>query len=148
MEQHCVASVACLLSSIKLLSLQRQQAFQLLVRGVYGLQLYATEYWTEYLLAIIGHNEGLDRDSTLHCLLCQLSSGIGATSQTDGENLKHFGDDPSQNKRLEYLREHQSIYYTVRQALWARSIEQLEQCLKGESCGLRLSPEIPKDINA
>lgn len=134
MDQHCIACIACLLSSMKLLSQERQQSFRVLVRGVYGLQLYAAEYWTEYLLAVIGRDGGLDRDSTLHNLLYRLSAGIDAASQNDGD--EHYRDDPSQDDRLDHLKEHQSIYENVQRAIWTRSPEQLEQRLRSEGCEL------------
>lgn len=138
--QHCIASITCLLSSMRLVSQQRQQVFRVLVRGVYGLQLYATEYWTDYLLFMLGQNGGLDGDSTLHNLLCQLSAGIDAAFQNDREEDYH--DAPSQDKRLDHLKERQSIYNNVRNAIWARSLQQLEQCLRSESCEWRLSPMV------
>lgn len=145
MDQHCIASTACLLSSMKLLSQQRQQSFRVLVRGVYGLQLYATEYWTEYLLAIVGRNGGLDRDSTLHSLLYQLSAGIDAASQNDRD--EDYRDDPSQDNRLDHLKEHQSIYENVRKAIWTRSLQHLEQCLRSEGCELFQSLVVASDID-
>jgi hypothetical protein len=143
MSQHCIASIACLLSSIKLLGQTRQQEFQVLVRGVYGFQIYATEYWTEYLLAFVDLNGGLDRYSLLHSLLCQLTAGIDAAFEYEGDESVH--DEPFQDGRLYHLKEHQSICKSVQKAISARSLEQLEQSLRSESCESRLSPPSASD---
>lgn len=130
-NQHCIASITCLLSSLKLLDQDRQQAFQILVRGVYGFQLYATEYWTDYLLSIVDRNGGLDKRSTLYNLLCQLCTGVDSAVQDDMQD--RHDNNTCDDKRLDKLKEHQDIHRNVRKALWARSPKQLEQRLRIES---------------
>lgn len=130
---------------MKLLDQDRQQAFQVLVRGVYGLQIYATVYWTEYLLSIVDWNGGLDRRSTLYNLLCQLSEGVD-TAFEDGFQ-EPYSDDPCDDKRLDKLKEHQGIYRNVRKAILARSLKQLEQRLRIESCGSSLLPAVTSDTD-
>lgn len=132
MNQHCIASIACLLSSMKLLGQNRQDIFQVVVRGVYGLQLYATEYWTEYLSAIVDRCGGLDGDSIICNLLYRLSAGIDAAFGNDDQDLQY--DELSPDKSWDHLKEHQGIYKLVRRAIWARSLKQLEQNLRTESC--------------
>ncbi|KAG8158067.1 hypothetical protein KVR01_011828 [Diaporthe batatas] len=130
-KQHCTASVACLLSSIKLLAPDRQEILRVLVRGVYGFQLYAAEYWTEDLLAIVDWSGGLDRSSALYNLLCKFSADMDATFENDGHGI--IPGEPAQDERLNHLKDHQLIYRHVREARWARSLKQLEKRLKFES---------------
>lgn len=130
---------------MKLLDQDRQQAFQVLVRGVYGLQIYATVYWTEYLLSIVDWNGGLDRRSTLYNLLCQLSEGVDTAFE---HNLQESdSDDPCDDKRLNKLKEHEVIYRNVRKAILTRSLKQLEQRLRIESCGSCLLPAVTSDTD-
>lgn len=145
MNQQCIASIACLLSSMKLLDQDRQQAFQVLVRGVYGLQIYATVYWIEYLLSIVDSNGGLDRRSTLYNLLCQLSEGVDTAFDNDSQ--ESYSHDPCDDRRLDKLKEHQGIYRNVRKAILARSLKQLEQRLRIESCGSRHLSAVTSDTD-
>lgn len=138
MSQHCIASISCLLSSARLLSQQREHAFRVLVRGVYAIQLYAAEYWTEYLLLIVGQNGGLHGGSTLHNLLYQLSTAIENAFHNNGK--EEHGDAVSQDLRLSQLKEHQNIYNNVRNAILARSLQNLERSLKSERCQWRFLP--------
>lgn len=132
MNQHCIASVACLLSSMKLLNHDRQQAFQVLVRGVYGLQIYANEYWADYLLSIADWSGGLDRSSILYNLLCKLCAGIHTVFQDDAQDFTD--NNTCDDERLDKLEEHQDIQKNVRKAIWARSPKQLEIRVRLESC--------------
>lgn len=125
---------------MKLLGQKREETLLLLVSGVYGLQLYATEYWTEYLLTVMDWDRGLDKQSKLYGLLCRLSVGLDAAFENDRQEFR--GDELPEDGRLDCLREYPAIHKCVRAAISARSLKQLEQRLKVESCQLSLSPAI------
>ncbi|KAK2611705.1 hypothetical protein N8I77_005030 [Diaporthe amygdali] len=145
-NQQCIASIACLLSSMKLLGQKREETLLLLVSGVYGLQLYATEYWTEYLLTVMDWDRGLDKQSKLYGLLCRLSVGLDAAFENDRQEFR--GDELPEDGRLDCLREYPAIHKCVRAAISARSLKQLEQRLKVESSQSEATPKISTPATA
>ncbi|KAF3767250.1 hypothetical protein M406DRAFT_338058 [Cryphonectria parasitica EP155] len=130
LHQHCLASVTCLLSSLRLVEQDRQQAYRLLVKGVYGIQIYSVEHWTDYVLYVANSTCGLRIPSTLHDQLCLLSERLtsifGQPSQND------VVEDSLKDPRLQYLQKSEAVYLLVRAAMSSRSLKQLEEDLKQE----------------
>lgn len=131
LQQHCLATVTCLFSSFRLLDDPSDKKYQLMVKGVFDLQVYAYEYWTDYLLCVAGSGRGLEAESQLLDVLNRFSARLRLTFQ-----YNYQPGDPSDvemERRMQNLHDHPHIAEHVKRALQARSIEQLEQNLKHES---------------
>lgn len=128
--QHGLASVACLFSSLRLVSMERQDALRLLVKGVYGLQVYAFEYWTEIVVSLASSAGGLDTTSALYALLCRFSEDLQAAFKF--EDQEDYTGDSEREPSLGVLSEHPTIHNHIRRAIRARSMRSLEQHYKQE----------------
>ncbi|RMJ17032.1 hypothetical protein CDV36_003297 [Fusarium kuroshium] len=65
LHEHGVATVTCLLSGLRVFGSQfpEQEKFLRVGKGLHAFHVYATEYWTEYLLSHAARAEGLDTAS-------------------------------------------------------------------------------------
>lgn len=128
LQQHCLAAVTCLLSSFRLVHETCDSKYRLIVKGVYEFQVYASEYWTDYLLDEAESQDGLDPDSRVYHLVSQFSSGL--------EGLlgpQQYLDPPSgleSELRLRRLQKFPLISKHVNRSLQARSLERLEEGLQ------------------
>lgn len=140
--QHSVASVTCLLSSCRLLRDDRIKSCRLLVKGVYSLQIYATEFWTDSVLTVVEAKGKLDTDSALYDLLQRLVSELHSTfTILDGKPENEL-DGTVADPRLSLLRDHEVIQDHVRRAVQFRSLKRLEQCLQQECCECAVIPAV------
>lgn len=131
LQQHCLASVTCLLSSFRLLGGAFDEKCRLIVKGVFDLQVYAYEYWTEYLLCVAESGRGLKAESQLLKVLIKFSTRLKLTFQNQFQP-----EEPSEGDiklRVQYLHEYPDISEHVKRSLQARSIGQLERNLKHEN---------------
>lgn len=139
LHQHCVASVTCLLSSLRLLHDDYHESHRLIIKGIYGLQLYASEYWTESLLSVLELRGDLGTFPALHTSLCQLTEAIDSWPAFHRNQDKDDEIGQSlQDSRLNWLRDHEAVQRHVRRAIWARSPKQLERhlILENSTCEL------------
>jgi hypothetical protein len=101
------------------------------VKGLHGFHIYATEYWTEYLLSHAVSAGGLDTNSSLLVLTYRLADGLEeAVNPTTAKEV-----DPESrmlDERLTSLRQHAALYKLVDGALKARSLKRLESELLQE----------------
>lgn len=70
LQEHAVAIIACLLSGARVFNkaYPEQAKYQRVAKGLHGLHVYATEYWTECLLSHAASGDGLDQSSSLSFL--------------------------------------------------------------------------------
>jgi hypothetical protein len=128
LEQHCLAAITCLLSSFKLLDNRGDSQYRLIVRGLYDFQLYASEYWADYLLDAAVTQDALHPESSLYYLATELSSRF--------EGLPRPYYDPEQSSeaiydsRLHHIQRYPLISKHVKRSIQARSLEELEGRLK------------------
>ncbi|CBX99800.1 hypothetical protein LEMA_P073890.1 [Plenodomus lingam JN3] len=63
LNEHGIAAVSCLLSGLQVMneSYDEQKKMLRFVKGIHGFHVYATEYWTEYLLANARTTGGLKK---------------------------------------------------------------------------------------
>jgi hypothetical protein len=103
----------------------KQTRYNRVIKGLHGFHVYATEYWTEYLLSHAKFVGGLDNNSPLFAIACQMADKLNVT-----ENLltteQMETQSSSQDERLAYLQCYPILYKQVRVALDARSIKRLE----------------------
>jgi hypothetical protein len=122
LHDHGLAAVACLLSAVEVFheSYSENSRLLRLVKGTHGLHVYATEYWTEYLLADAAIAHSLGGSSSLLDLSYRLAAAL-ATMSTSMAMLSNSLDD-----RLNLLAEHPTVQSQVAQSLLARSQKRLE----------------------
>ena len=90
-----------------------------MVKGLHGFHVYATEYWTEYLLSHAVSAGGLDTNSSLFVLAYRLTDRL--------EEAREFDSEPRMlDERLTSLRQHAALHKRVEGALKARSLKRLE----------------------
>lgn len=126
-EEHGVATITCLLSGLDVFNTiyDKQARYHRVLKGLHGFHIYATEYWTEYLLSRAEYASGLEVNSTLFSLACQMVDRLNAAD--DSTTTEHIEAQSSvQEKRLAYLQQFPILYDRVRAYLDARSIKRLE----------------------
>jgi hypothetical protein len=89
------------------------------------LHVYATEYWTEYLLSHAASAGGLDTNSSFLALAYRLADRLGeAVNPTTTKDVD--SESRMLDERLISLRQHAALYKQVEGALKARSLKRLE----------------------
>jgi hypothetical protein len=146
--EHGVAALSCLLSGIYVLNSSRHEPNSLLdeqnkllrfVKGIHGFHVYATEYWTEYLLASAKSRGRLD--GTMLEVATQLVEALDR--QTFPEGLAPPGlvaAIANKEQRLEALNGYGALRKHVERSLYARSLKRFESELQisGKYTDLRL----------
>lgn len=138
MPKHCLTTVTCLLASFRLLDETNQDRFRQILKGLFGLQLYACEFWTEHVLQFPESKQNMDTESPLYTLLSELAERLDVISRPPDD--LHNVSDSELDKRLGGLQQHDTIYKQVKMALWARSLDQVERQLKVEHSEHTLMP--------
>lgn len=128
LHEHGVATITCLLSGLRSFGsdFHEQERFLRVGKGLHGFHIYATEYWTEYLLSHTVRADGLDTDCTapLITLACQLADAVEISNpETVPE---HDASMDQLDKRLSSLWQYPTLHKCVGRALKARSLENLE----------------------
>ena len=102
-----------------------------MVKSLHGFHVYATEYWTEYLLSNAVSAGGLDTNSSLFVLAYRLADRleveINATTAKEVDSESRTLDE-----RLTSLQQHTILHKQVEGALKARSLKRLESELLHE----------------
>lgn len=127
LEEHGVAAVTCLLSGLEVFntSYDKQTRFHRVAKGLHGFHVYATEYWTEYLLSRAKYVSGLESNSLLFAMACQMADKLNATTNFS-TNEKNETPSSVQDERLAYLKHYPHLYKQIRAAFDAGSIKRLE----------------------
>ncbi|RFU25006.1 hypothetical protein B7463_g11335, partial [Scytalidium lignicola] len=127
LREHGIAAVTCFLSGLEVFSkiYPEQTKCLRVVKGLHGLHIYATEYWTEYILSHAISANGLDITSPLCILANQLAHKLDlAVEPTTAEEVKSKSD--LLDERLGSLRQHPVLHKHVKASLEARSLLRLE----------------------
>lgn len=101
-----------------------------MLKGLHGLHVYATEYWTEYVLLYAASVGNVDAKSPLIILANQLAMHLNHEAVTTVFNEVDVRPKMS-DERLAHLRAQMSVYRLVEKTLNARSVKQLESDLLG-----------------
>ncbi|KAL7928885.1 hypothetical protein V8C35DRAFT_221248 [Trichoderma chlorosporum] len=135
LHDHGVATVSCLLSGLQIFRNTYSESARCLriIKGIHGFHVYASEFWTEYLLSSAECGSGnLDTDSPLLILACKMANILDeAMSPVFREKLGHQPDEL--DERMLFLRQHPTLYKHVEWALKGRSLKRLEAELFPES---------------
>lgn len=122
--------MTCLLASCRLSDETNHDRFRQILKGLFGFQLYASEFWTEYVLCVAESKHGMDTDSHLYAVLNDLTQRLEDVHRMPGNQPNV--PDAELEKRLSRLQQHSIIHKHVKMALWARSLDQLEEQVKLE----------------
>jgi hypothetical protein len=130
--EHCVSALACLLCGVDVFfgTMDRHSKALRVVKGIHGFHVYATDYWTEYLLHYVKENPA-GSDSTVLRLGMQLADRLDecgyATTHPAQDSHALPADD-----RLGLLVDWPLLSNIVATSLRARSLKRLESNLMQE----------------
>ena len=132
LQEHGIATITCLLSGLEVFSkpYQEQTKYLRVVKGLHGFHVYATEYWTEYLLSHAVSAGGLDTNSSLLALAYRLADRLEAVNPIEAKEVD--SESGMLDERLTSLQRHAVLHRQVERALKARSLKQLESELLQE----------------
>ncbi|KAH8890574.1 hypothetical protein GQ53DRAFT_794643 [Thozetella sp. PMI_491] len=138
--EQSIACVTCLLSGLEVFEHHDEQARYLrVVKGLHGLHIYATEYWTEYLLTHVASTFGLQTTSCFFSLVQRLAGKLDLSADPYA-----YKETPVAEERLKFLQEHPIIYRQVERAVQARSLARMKaqysKELAGESSSTNAAP--------
>ncbi|CAI6339363.1 unnamed protein product [Periconia digitata] len=122
LQEHGLATVACLLSAAKVFREDFDKPTRLLrlVKGVHGLHVYATEHWADYLLTEAAAVNGLAWSSSLLDVSCSLAAQLSQIC----EPVAHTSVLP--DDRLKLFDSQSNLQMHMSNALLARSQKSLE----------------------
>lgn len=122
LQEHGLATVACLLSSVEVFNENYTESKRLLrlVKGVHGLHVYATEYWSEYVLANAASAHGLPLSTSLLDVSQSFAKKLSCMTEPMEMSINCL------DERLELLKPYPNLHFHVAKALQARSQSYLE----------------------
>jgi hypothetical protein len=128
--EHGAAAITCLISGLQVFStsFDRQKRLLRLIRGIHGFHVYATEYWSEYLLSNTFDSDGLIASSTLLVKASLFADRLDEAALATHSIASTFGN-AAIDERLMLFREYQKLYKYLEAALNSRSQKCLEQQL-------------------
>ncbi|KAH6855598.1 hypothetical protein B0I37DRAFT_424156 [Chaetomium sp. MPI-CAGE-AT-0009] len=141
LHQHAAAVLACLISGLDVFGEgypEHSKALRV-IKGIHGLHVYATEYWTDYLLSEASRHGGMSSDTCAFHLARQVASKLEEFApynvQQGDSDLGHPDD------RLLLLAQHETLQKHVKRSLNSRTIEQLASELQNEQmCQVHTQP--------
>jgi hypothetical protein len=101
-----------------------------MIKGVHGFHVYATEYWTDYLLAAAAVTDGLDESSHLFTLVVLLAQK--PQERSDGVAFSAADSDVI-DERLLFIRQHEVLYRKVKASMISRSRKALDIDIMGRT---------------
>lgn len=128
LQQHGAATVTCLLSGVNVFchTYAEQDRALRVAKGLHGLHVYATEFWTEYLFSWAASECPRAEDDSVPLLdiACKLAESLDVSPATPTPTLRHLNK--RMDGRLKFLEEYPMLLKLVHEALQARSLESLE----------------------
>ncbi|KAI6765229.1 hypothetical protein HG531_012328 [Fusarium graminearum] len=132
-QEQGVATVACLLSGLTVFDDANPHHDRVLrvARGWHGIHIYATEFWTEYLLHCISstNTDTADSSTSLISLACELADQL---ERGDVTNMVDESTTQPIDSRLEFLQRYPALQKHVDRALRSRSLESLQSRILGD----------------
>ena len=117
-HEQCLATATCLLSGLQIFqhSISEQDRLLRAVRGFHGLQVYASEYWVEYVLSIAASEKGLDPGAAFFPRCLQLAETLNSLNTNEQQlSVQSVADD-----RLLSLESYPDIHKAVSDILFSR----------------------------
>lgn len=127
--------MACLLSGLTVFHDAYPEHDKVLrvAKGLHGIHVYATEFWTEYLLHYASSNntDTADSSTSLISLACELADEL---ERGDVTNMADESMTQPIDSRMESLQLYPVLQKYVDRALRSRSLESLQSRILGD-CG-------------
>jgi hypothetical protein len=125
-REHSMATFACLLSGVYIFLENRpeHERFLRVIKGIHGFHVYATEFWTEYLLHLSSSGE-LDSHPRILALACALAEALDKISDPTVEQ-ENVVESSVLDERIDFLRGKPLLQKHVEISLRARSLKRLE----------------------
>jgi len=133
-REHCIASVTCLLSGLQVFQpgyLSSVRALRVL-NGVHSFQVYATEYWVDYIIDVFAANDAFRHSELLFSVVNDLCGTLDCLYESTNVILDTEGT-MSSERGLDQLKEHKGLYASAKAALEARFRKGLEKEME-EDC--------------
>lgn len=132
-QEHGIATIKCIKRGLDVFSPdfnQHERDIQV-VRGIHGFQVYAAEYWTEYLLSSEPQSNEANGMPTLY----KQATNLAVTFENLPGNPATQNSDftPCYDERLSSLDHLPILQLYVKRSLLARSISKLEAALVSNS---------------
>jgi hypothetical protein len=130
--EHGIAAVSCLLSGWKIFidTCDEQTRSLRLIKGVHGFHVYATEYWTDYVLNEAVDINPMESFSPLFVVTSRLVDILDERFPPQQPNNSLNSSD----RRLEALQQQIVLHRQIEYALLARSRKRLDSELL-QDCG-------------
>jgi hypothetical protein len=145
LHQHAAAVLACLISGLDVFGEGYPEHSKSLrvIKGIHGLHVYATEYWTDYLLSEASRHGGISSNTCCFRLARHVASKLEEFAPS---NVQQGESDPGHSDdRLLLLGQHETLRKHVKRSLHSRTIEQLERELQNEQSDNTPQPSTPPD---
>lgn len=133
MVQHAKATVTCLLAGVDVFAhpLKDPTTYIKILKGLYGLHLYATEYWTDYLICSATDLGNGGDEADLWVLANSLAYKVD--NMFDTISIQEPGNDGTPlDTRINLLSQYPVLQKQIRVAQKARSLKQVEAELSRE----------------
>jgi hypothetical protein len=145
LQQHATAVLACLISGLDVFSGGFAESLQAsrVIKGIHGLHIYATEYWTEYLLSEVTRHGG-SSDNCVFRLARQLANKLESLVPSD---VQRGDSDPGHfDDRLFLLGQDETLQKHVKRSLESRTMEKLERELQNNQRDIAQASDSPDGI--
>ncbi|KAK4144471.1 uncharacterized protein C8A04DRAFT_36713 [Dichotomopilus funicola] len=148
LQQHAAATLACLISGLDVFRKDYPEHPKVLrmIKGIHGLHVYATEYWTEYVLSEASRHGGINSATCVFRLADRLAnklkSRVSSHVQMDESQQRHS------DERLLLLEQNQSLQRFIQQGLDSKTTKQLERELQNEQSYPPQPSDNPDSISA
>ncbi|EXF79271.1 NACHT domain-containing protein [Colletotrichum fioriniae PJ7] len=148
LSEHGLATITCLLSGTNVFSTMygEQDRLYRVLKGIHSFHVYATEYWTEYLLSWVEGANSTDANSPLLTLACTLAQRLDETDvySPPGGQRSEF---EQLDKRMNSLVDYPLVFKHVGNFLRARSLKSLEtELLKSREGGAINRPQLDGSV--
>lgn len=145
LNEHGVAAITCLLSGLHIFenSYPERSRFLRLIEGIHGFHIYATEYWTEYVLAHVAWMATVPgtTSSRLLSLALQFAARVELIATDVKKQKDILTDEQSFDDRLSFLQQYPQLKDCVLRNLQARSLEKLESDLAPQATSTFRAPD-------
>ncbi|RKL16693.1 hypothetical protein BFJ70_g14981 [Fusarium oxysporum] len=130
--EQCLSTLACLMCGSEVFLGDRSHHIKAsrVVKGIHGFHVYATEFWTEYLLHHVSTRSS-SANSTILDLASRLAERLNGLTNTDSVQDEAPNTYPV-DERIQFLGKWPQLCNLVETSLRARSLKRLECNLKHE----------------
>jgi hypothetical protein len=131
LREHGLASVTCLISGFDLFLPQTHKATRhiRLIKGIHGFHVYATEFWTEYILVVASISKGFDTKSPFYLRACELVQKLEHAVSADSVSMV---PGIASDERIQWLQGHSILSKHVDKEMKLRSQKRLESVILRE----------------